>query len=271
MLANPLTPFASLWNDRALILQLSKREISARYRGSLIGGSWALINPLLMLAVYTFVFGVIFRSRWSGTSSDNGTIEFAVVLFAGLLVFNIFAECISRAPTLVLSQTSYVKKVVFPLHILPAVAICNSLFHAAISSLVLFCGALYTYKAVSMTIIFFPLTLLPLLLVTLGISWFLASLGVYVRDVANIVAIVISIVMFLSPIFYPLTAVPQSVQPLLRLNPLSYVIEEARRTFLWGQLPRWDLFTLYTAGGMLICWLGFIWFQKTRKGFADVL
>lgn len=260
---------ASLWRNRTLIASLVKREVIGRYRGSVLGLFWSFFNPLLMLVVYTFVFSVVFKARWNAGSDSK--LEFALVLFAGLLVFNLFSECVNRAPLLILSNVNYVKKVVFPLEILPWVALGSALFHSAISFSVWLAFYLIFFGAPQPTMLLLPLVLLPLLLLTIGLSWILASLGVYLRDVSQLIGLVTTTLMFLSPIFYPLSSLPKEYQPLLQLNPLTPIIEQVRDVLIWGQVPDAAGLCVFILATALIAWLGFAWFQKTRKGFADVL
>jgi lipopolysaccharide transport system permease protein len=267
--ASPYEMAVTPWRTRALIVALVKREVIGRYRGSVLGLLWSFLNPLLMLTVYTFVFSVVFKARWSGGVGSK--TEFALVLFAGLLVFNIFSECVSRAPGLILSNANYVKKVVFPLEILPWVSLGSAIFHAVISFAVWLLFYAVFFGVPHWTVILFPVVLLPVLLMIMGFSWALASLGVYLRDVGQIITLVISITMFLSPIFYPLSALPLEVQPLLKLNPLTIGIEQAREVLVWGHLPGVKSYCGFLVASIFTAWLGFAWFQKTRKGFADVL
>ncbi len=266
---SPREMVASLWRNRGLTKALIKREVVGRYRGSVLGILWSFFNPVFMLLVYTFVFSVVFKARWS-SGSDSKT-EFAMVLFAGLLVFNLFSECIGRAPGLIMANANYVKKVVFPLEVLPWVSLGAALFHGLVSLVVwlIFYGLLF--GAPHWTVLLFPLSLLPLLLFTMGLSWFLASLGVYLRDLLQVIGLLITTLMFLSPIFYPITALPEEYRPLLLFNPLTPAIEQGRALLFWGTVPDWQLFSIYFAVMLVIAWLGFAWFQKTRKGFADVL
>lgn len=266
---SPKAMAASFLRNRNLIATLVKREVIGRYRGSVMGILWSFFNPVLMLAVYTFVFSIVFKARWSGGGESK--TEFALVLFAGLLVFNLFSECLNRAPSLILANVNYVKKVVFPLEILPWVSLGSAFFHMLISLLVWLIFFLVFFGVPHATALLLPLVLLPLLLMTLGLSWILASLGVYLRDVSQIVGIVTSTLMFLSPIFYPLSSLPPNYQTILRLNPLTPSIEDVRAVLIWGQIPDGLDFGLYTLATGLLAWLGFVWFQKTRKGFADVL
>ncbi|MFM8333413.1 MAG: ABC transporter permease [Candidatus Methylumidiphilus sp.] len=209
----------SFWRNRNLICTLVKREVIGRYRGSMLGILWSFFNPVLMLAVYTFVFSIVFKARWTGGSESRA--EFALVLFAGLLVFNLFSECVNRAPSLILANANFVKKVVFPLEILPLVILGSALFHMSISLAVWLLFFLAFFGIPYMAAMFLPLVLLPLLLMTIGISWILASLGVYLRDVSQIVSVLTSTLMFLSPIFYPLSSLPPQYQSILKLNPLT--------------------------------------------------
>jgi len=223
-----------------------------------------------MLTIYTLVFSVVFQARWGGNTETN-KIEFALILFAGLLVFNIFSEVISRAPSLITSNANYVKKVVFPLEILPIVALGSALFHAMISLIILIIGVYIALGGINWTIILFPLVVLPLLLVILGMTWFLSSLGVYLRDVGQIVTVVIPALMFLTPIFYPISSIPKELQFIYYFNPLGYVVEDTRRVLVWGELPHWEWIGYGMIIGTIIAVVGYIWFNKTRKGFADVI
>ncbi len=222
-----------------------------------------------MLSVFTFVFGYIFRSRWG--LEREGRLHFALFLFTGLIVFNAFAECINRAPGLVLHQPHYVKKILFPLEILPVVVLLSSIVHAGISFMVLLCGLWIGLGIRPWTTVLFPLTIIPLLLFCLGLCWFLASIGVFFRDIGHIIGIVTTTVLFLSPIFYPVSAIPPWLQPFYRLNPLTVVIENMRAVLIWGQLPNWTHLTLCVVATLAFSLSGYAWFQHTRKGFADVL
>ena len=266
---SPKEMAASLWRNRSLVKALVQREVVGRYRGSFMGILWSFFNPVFMLIIYTFVFSVVFKARWN-TGSDSKT-EFALVLFAGLIVFNLFAECFSRAPGLILANVNYVKKVVFPLEILPWVALGSAMFHALISLGVWLIAYLILFGFPHVTVLLLPLVILPLLLFIMGLTWGLASLGVYLRDVSQFIGIVTTVLMFLSPIFYPASALPEQYRDLLLLNPLTPAIEQAREVLFWGKAPDMTILSVYLLGAALVAWLGFAWFQKTRKGFADVL
>jgi lipopolysaccharide transport system permease protein len=271
--SHPITPAAmmrSLWQHRQLIVQMTKREVIGRYRGSVMGLAWSFFNPILMLVVYTFFFSVVFKARW-GAGVEESKVAFAIILFVGMIVHGLFAECINRAPGLILSNVNYVKKVIFPLEILPVIAMGSALFHTIISLIVLLGTFLILGSSLSWTILFFPIVIFPLLLATLGFAWFLASLGVYVRDISQMTGMITTVLMFLSPVFYPLSSLPEKYQVWLQLNPLTFVIEESRRVMIFGQMPHFTGWVIYLIASGLIAWLGFAWFQKTRKGFADVL
>ena len=227
--ARSISPFAllsTLKSHRNLIYNLIKREVIGRYRGSVMGLFWSFFNPVLMLVVYTFVFSVVFKARWAGGTDSRS--EFALVLFAGLMVYNLFSECINRSPGLVLGNMNYVKKVVFPLEILPVVAIGSATFHLLISLFVWLIFYLLLFGIPQISVLLLPIVLMPFFLLILGFSWFLASLGVYLRDVSQIVGVLTTALMFLSPIFYPMTALPEEYHMFLQFNPLTFIIEQVR-------------------------------------------
>jgi lipopolysaccharide transport system permease protein len=268
--STPADLLRSLWLNRRLIWQMSKREVVSRYRGSVMGLLWSFFHPIFMLIIYTFVFSVVFQAKW-GQGQTESRSEFAIILFAGLIVFNLFSEVINRAHGLILSQVSYVKKVVFPLEILPVVALGSALFHTIVSTIVLLFFNIILNQTLPFTVLFFPLVLLPLLMLVLGCGWILASLGVFLRDVGQTVGILTTALLFVSPIFFPISALPESLHVYLFLNPLAFIIEEARSVLIWGQWPDWSGLSLCLLVNSLVAWGGFVWFQKTRKGFADVL
>jgi lipopolysaccharide transport system permease protein len=259
----------SIWRHRTLIIQMSKREVMGRYVGSIMGLQWSILHPMLMLAVYTFVFSVIFKARW-GIPGESKT-QFALVLFAGLIVHGLFAEVLNRSPGLIIANINYVKKVVFPLEILPVIALGTALFHGFVSVCVLLVAFVLMNGFVHWTFVFLPLVLLPLMILTLGLAWFLASLGVFVRDIGQSIGILTMILLFMSPVFFPVSALPEAIRPWMMLNPLTFIIEQARQVLVWGQQPSWLGLLAYGAGALVVAWGGFFWFQKTRKGFADVV
>ncbi len=268
--AKPAEMLRSFWCNRQLILQMTKREVIGRYRGSIMGIAWSFFNPLLMLVIYTFVFSVVFKARW-GLGTDESKADFAIILFVGMIVHGLFAECVNRAPGLILSNVNYVKKVIFPLEILPWIAFGSALFHTTISLIVLLLAQLILNTQIPWTVVLFPFILLPLVFVTMGFAWFLAAIGVYLRDITQITGMFTTILFFISPVIYPLSALPKEFQGWLQLNPLAFIIEEGRSTLILGQVPDFRGWSIMMAAGLLISWAGYAWFQKTRNGFADVL
>lgn len=267
---NPLILARSFWRNRNLIFQMTKRDVVGRYQGSILGLFWSFFHPIFMLVIYTFVFSVVFQAKWGQSHSESKT-EFAIILFAGLIIFNLFAEIINRAPGMILSNVNYVKKVIFPLEILPVVAAGSALFHTAISVLVLFCFHSLVNQVFPLTAFLLPVVLLPLLVLTLGFAWLLASLGVFLRDVGQTIGILTTALMFLSPIFFPASALPEQLRHYLFLNPLTFIIEQTREVLIWGNIPNWQGLAGYMLVSLAVNWGGLFWFQKTRKGFADVL
>ena len=267
---NPAGPIYNLYLNRHLLRQFTRREIEGRYRGSYLGLVWSMIMPLMMLAIYTFVFSVIFKSQWGNVAQDNKA-EFAMLIFAGLIAFNAFSECINRAPGLIVGSANYVKKVIFPLEVLPVAALGTALFHALVSVAILIVASLVLLQHFSATIVFLPLVALPLIGLCLGLGWFFASLGVYVRDTAYAVNVAIQVLFFLSAVFYPVTAVPEFLRPLMVLNPLTSIFENFRRVLVWNLPPDWGPWVISTTIGGITLLLGYTWFMKTKAGFADVI
>jgi len=260
----------SLWMHRELWWRLTQREVLARYRGSALGLGWTFLTPLAMLAVYTFVFSQVFRARWGGLE-QVGPLGFAVNLFAGLIVFNLFSECVSRAPGLVVGNSNYVKKVVFPLEVLAGVVVGSACFSALTSLLILLLFELIAFQKVPITVLWLPLVWLPLLLGSLACTWLLAAAVVFLRDIGQLVGVTVNMLMFLSPIFFPVSALPPRWQPFLALNPLAQIIEQTRRTTLEGLHPDLSYLALGLPVSILACEACFRLFNKAKRAFADVL
>lgn len=267
---NPISMARNLYRHRSLIKQFAWRDFVSRYKGSFLGVFWSFITPLMMLAVYAFVFSVIFKSKWNA-QTDQSRVDFALTLFCGLTVFNIFAEAVNRAPTLILGYPSYVKKVVFPLEILPVAALATSLLNASISLLILLPAQFIFNHTISKTIVFFPLILVPMCALVLGVTWFLASLGVFIRDIGQPVGVLVTILLFVSGVFFPPSAVPRSFGFLIKLNPLAGMLEESRATLMWGLFPHWEWLLSACVGAIAVMMLGYAWFMRTKKAFADVI
>jgi lipopolysaccharide transport system permease protein len=265
---------APLITHRNLVYQLTLRDVMTRYRGSMLGILWAVLQPVLLLFIYTFVFTQIFQARWMnvpGTPDAGSEVGFALILFMGMIVHGFFAECLTRAPALVTGNANYVKKVVFPLEILPWVALNSVMFHTLINCAVFLLFLVIFGATVHPTIIALPIVFIPLILVTIGCMWLVAAVGVYIRDITYVVTFVVSLLMFLSPVFYPLAAVPEKFRGLLHLNPLTFFIEQARDVALWGKWPDWIGLGIWLVIGAVFAYLALRWFEHARKGFADVL
>lgn len=268
--ASPSALIKSLWTHRALIAALTRREVEGRYRGSVFGLFWSFLNPILALTVFTFVFGEIFQARWAGATTTGG-MDFAAALFSGLLIYNFFSECLGKAPTLVLLNANYVKKVVFPLEVLSIVNVLSALFHLLAAYLILIGLILLSNWTLSWHAALVPLVMLPFVLMVTGLCWGLSALGVYLRDIGQIIAPVLTALMFLSPVFYPLSSVAPHLQKIYILNPVTTVIEQVRGLLLYHTLPDWRSWLIYAAIALTIAMLGYAFFQKSRSGFADVI
>jgi len=266
---HPLYVIKTIWRYRHLIWQMTKRDVVGRYRGSVMGIAWSFLIPILMLAIYVFVFSFVFKTRWGGESGSK--LEFGLFVYAGLIVHSLFAECVSKAPLLIIGNPNFVKKVLFPIEILPLVTMSSVFIHSALNVTVLLIARLLIHGSLEWTALFLPIVLLPLIIFTLGASWFLASLGTYVRDVTQLVGLVMTVLLFMSPIFYPASVLPEEIRFFLFLNPLTFMIEQTRDVVLVGNTPAWGRLGIYSLISMGVGWLGFLWFQKTRKGFGDVI
>ena len=266
----PLTagPFPMGSRYRALVLDLTKRDIFGRYRGASLGILWSVLSPFLMLAVYTLAFGEILKSRWPGV---EGTLDFSVILFAGLIVHGFFAECLMRAPSLLVGNVNYVKRIVFPLEVLPWPMMLSALFHLGMNFVVFAVGVLIVRGGLPWTVVFLPVVVAPLAVVALGVGWFLAALGVYLRDIGQLVAPLSTALLFLSSAIIPVETLPEKYQLVFKLNPLTLIIDQVRAVALEGQLPDVAVLAMYSVGAAFWALLAYAWFQKVRGGFADVL
>lgn len=256
-------------SNRQLLYQLTIREVSGKYKGSFLGILWTVITPLIMLAVYTIVFSEIFQSKWG--SGGSSKLEFAQIVYCGLATFGIFSESISKAPTIILSNVNYVKKVIFPLYILPVVSLSSALITASINFAVVIIFNTIFMGTIHWTIILLPIILLPIVFLCLGLSWFLASLGVYFRDIGHVVGIGIQALMLLSPIFYSVENIPSKFKFFYNINPITHFVENIRGILIWGRTPGFGEFLVQLAASIIVMILGYVWFAKTRKGFADVI
>ncbi|GMQ82649.1 MAG: ABC transporter permease [Rhodothermia bacterium] len=267
-IGSPVTIFRTLWANRLVVYRMVAREVSGRYRGSLLGFSWLVLTPILMLSVYTFIFSVVFEARWNVGVDRPG--EFALILFAGLIVFQFFAECVSRAPNLLMENVAYIKKVVFPLECLAWVAIGTACFNLLVSTAVLLVAYAILIGVPPVGSLLLPIIFLPLVLTSLGLVWLLSALGIYFRDLRQIVNILVPILMFASPIFYPVSALPEKFQPYIYLNPLTTIIEGVRTVLAMSGRFGVVEFIASVVIGWLTAWFSLAIFMAVRRGFADV-
>jgi len=258
------------WHHRGLIRQFVQREWQGRYQQSFLGSFWALMTPLLMLGVYTLIFRGVFKLRWPNDFNDSH-LGFALHVYSGLAVFNFFAECVNRAPRLVIEQPHLVKKVIFPIEILPWVSALTALVHLGIAWGLMVVVLIFDQGHVYPTVLLAPLVWAPLLPLCVVLGWLLAGIGTYLRDVTQILAMLLSLMMFLSPIFFPLSSLPPEAQFWAGLNPLALPITLTRLVMLEGVTPNWLEWTVHLAGCCMVAVVGAYFFAKTRRGFADVL
>ena len=270
-LFNPFLGPLLILSNKGLLIQMVRRNVAARYKGSVLGLLWSFVQPLMMLAVYTFVFGIVFKARWGIEGVSENGVSFSIIMFCGMAVFNIFSESVNTSAGVVTGNPSYVKKVIFPLEILPLSTVLSTLIFGLAWFALLLAGMFAFTHQIYWTTLLLPVTLIPLLLFTSGIAFFVASLGVYLRDVQQIIGVVTQILFFMTPIFYPISVVPQRLRWILEYNPLSPVVEETRKMILFGRLPDWKVCALCFIVSFIVFQLGLAWFAKTKKGFADVL
>lgn len=260
---------ATLWSRRDLAIQLAKRDVIGRYRGSLFGMAWSLFNPLLMLAVYTLFFTQVFQARWGAQA--GGKAVFATALFVGLIVHGIVAESASRSAAVLTSNPNFVKKIVFPLEVLPWVTVLAAIFHGLLSVLVLLASVVVFSGGLRWSVCVWPLMLLPIALLCAGMAWLLAAAAVYFRDVSQIVGVLITVLLFTSPVFFPVEGLSPGFARIIALNPLTYLIEQSRELLLWGGAMDWIRYSRYTALVLAFAWIAHALFGRAKRGFADVL
>jgi len=261
---------SALQGNRELWWRLTERAVSSRFKGSALGFGWSLLQPLVMLAVYTFVFSTIFKSRWIGLE-EAGSIGYAINLFAGLIVYNLLADCIGASPGMIVNNKNYVTKVIFPLEILGVATLGSATFQAMTSVVILITFELFAFHAVPITLIWLPLVWLPLLLGCLALTWAVSAIGVFLRDIEQMVPMMLSVMMFLSAVFYPVSSLPKQVQGLMYCNPLAVVIEQTRHVAVEGLHPSLNYVVFGTIVSLVACEYSYRGFQRARRGFADVL
>lgn len=260
-----------LWRYRHLINNLLWREIHEQYRGTIFGFFWAIIAPFLDLVVYSFVFVVLFHAPAPTPPGVDLSLPYSLVLLAGLFPYNVLAQVVGMAPGEVLRHPNFVKKVRFPLEVLPVVRLGVALFHGGVALAVLLLGVFWYTRRLPWTVVLLPIALLPLMALSVGLGWFLASLGVYFRDLQSVVAVLLRVWFFATPIVYPMKRLPAWALPFVKWNPLTFVVESVRNVLLWGigfSWPAWLLWMSVTAG---VAFWGYKWFTHTKQGFADVL
>lgn len=268
-LPSTATALANFWSHRNLLVQLWKRDFTVRYKNGILGIAWAVLNPLMMLALYSFVFVFVFKMRWGAGPDTKG--NFVILLFTGLVVHGFFAEFITRAPLLITTNASYVKKVVFPVELLPLVPLLGAVINFFVGMLLVALLLFYLQGSVPLTIIFLPVVIAPYTILILGFSYFLSATGVFVRDLTHLVGILSTVAMFASPVLFPIENVPEGYRSFLYANPLTVIVEQLRGVSILGVQPDWTALGLYSVAAIVVFFLGFSWFQATRKGFADVL
>ncbi len=268
---NPVLAVRSTVAHAGLIRQLIGRDLALRYRGSVLGLAWTILTPLALLAIFTYVFAVVFKARWPGLADDAGKAEFALAIFCGIVCFALFSEPVGRAPGLIVSSVSYVKRIVFPLEILPVVAVCSALVIFIVNLCVLLAATLVVRGEIPLSAVVLPIVVVPIVVLALGVSWFLASLGCYLRDVGHAVTLILQMLFFLTPIFYPLAAVPEPYRTIVGLNPITTAVESARGALLMDRWPDWPALGMALLMSLVVAQLGYAWFVSTKRGFADVL
>lgn len=260
---------ATLWSRRDLALQLAKRDVIGRYRGSFFGMAWSLFNPLLMLVVYTLFFTQVFQARWGAQA--GGKAVFATALFVGLIVHGIVAESASKSAAVLTSNPNFVKKIVFPLEVLPWVTVLAAIFHGLLSVLILLAGVVVLGDGLHWSIFLWPLMLLPIALLSAGMAWLLSGAAVYFRDVGQIVGVLVTVLLFTSPVFFPVDMLPPTFARIIAINPLTFPIEQSRELLLWGGAMDWIRYGRYTAFVLAFAWISHALFNRAKRGFADVL
>jgi lipopolysaccharide transport system permease protein len=263
----------SLWRYRDLVRQFTVREFMVRHKGTSLGILWAIVQPLLVLAIYTFIFGFVFHNRWDQLKGPSWA-NFPLNFFAGYLIYSVFSDCANRSPSLVTEHPNLVRKVVFPLEILPLTCLGAGLFYFFISLALLMAITIALTQTVSWTILLFPLTLAPMIMLTLGISWIFASLGAFIRDFKQVVPVIMQLIFFVTPVFYDVSKIQEPFQSVIRLNPLTTIVQFGRKTLMWGEAPTqddWMYFAVVTAFSLVVMICGYAWFTKSKRGLADVL
>ena len=261
-------PVRNLLRHRSLIASLVRRDVVGRYRGSVGGAFWTVIHPLLLMVAYYFVFAVVLRVRFG---AGQGSGDFVFYFLCGMLPWLAFSEAVGRSPNVVLDHSNFVKRVVFPLEILPLNLTLTGLVTEFFALLIFLAALLGTGRGLGWTAVYFPLILVPQLLLTAGLCWFLAALGVFLRDLGQIMGFVLTVWFFVTPIVYPASALPEGWQWLFEKNPMYTIVEAYRAVFLENAPPSGTPLLVLWAVAAVAFWLGYAWFYKVRKSFADLI
>ncbi len=261
-------PVRSLWQNRALMRSMVARDIASRYQGSFFGALWTVLNPLLLMATYFFVFGIVLRSRWSGDASQSG---YVLYFLAGMLPWLAFSEAAGRAPNVVLEHRTFVSKLVFPIDTLPANLVIAGLVTELFGLAIFLTGLLIARGSVPATALWLPVILVPQILLTLGVAWILAAIGVFMRDLGQVIGFLLTLGFFLTPICYPEASLPEAAMGLMQFNPIYILVNGYRMMLLESQAPLTvQVGWLWLGSGMLAIG-GYGWFHRLRKSFADVI
>lgn len=270
-LLSPIAMWRNLWGRRELLWQFTIREVQGRYRGSYLGMFWALITPLLSLMVYTFVFHVVFKAQWDDKNPHENFMVLPMNMFSGIIAFNVFSESVSRSSLLIVQNQNFVKKVVFPLELLPLSLVGAAMIHSLLSLVILLAGAVAGAGSLHWTLLLLPVAFLPLAILTTGLCWIISSLGVFLRDIGNVVQVAVQLLFFASPITYSMSRLGTTAQRVMCLNPLTLIIMNIRRVINFGQPPDWLSYFESLAVACALAMLGYAWFMKIKRAFADVI
>ena len=252
-----------------LILIFLIRDISSRFKGSYLGIFWMIATPLFMLAIFTFIFGEIFKIKWLDIPESKN--YFAIILFSGLMIYNFFAESLSKSSTLFVSNVNYIKKILFPLEILPVISVLSCAVQLAVTFLVWLIFYFIVVGIPDLSILLFPIILLPFFFILTGLTFLFSTLGVFFRDTSSIINVLITMLLFLSPIFYPISIIPEEYQIYIYINPVAYQIEITRDILLWNTLPNLNYFGMYLVLSFLFFSLTISYFRKYKDRFIDVI
>lgn len=259
----------TIYKNAYLFRQLIKKDIEDKYKGSILGMLWSFLVPILMLIIYTFVFSEVFQAKWDIDTSNK--YQFALVLFCGLSAFNLMSEVMNRATTLIASHVNYVKKVIFPLELLPVVITFSALFNCLISFVILIVVNWGLNGEISSTLYQFIFALIPLIMLAIGLGLLISAMSVYLKDIGNAISVIVTILMYLSPVFFPLSSVPDDFKGMCEVNPMTYIIENFRRVTLYNENLDWKFWGISFVMALVVYFIGNVVFMRAKEGFADVL